>query len=89
MSTPFRATINFFQHVVMCIAKIMGLLHANQAQKKVRYFIETLISIRNLILTSLVPKIFVNCAMTSWRRRLNVSNCPSIDFTSTILLTGM
>src|SRR6218665_2575315 len=38
MSTPFRPTINFFQHVIIYIAKIMGLLHANRAQRKARYF---------------------------------------------------
>src|SRR6218665_2351060 len=44
MSTPFRATINFFQHVIidLYVAKIMGLLHASRlsrVQRKVRYFI--------------------------------------------------
>src|SRR6218665_595901 len=41
MSTPFRAAINFFQHVIIYFAKIvlMDLLQANQVQRKVRYFI--------------------------------------------------
>src|SRR6218665_919818 len=40
MSTPFRATINFFHHVIIYIAKIMGLLRASLVQRKVRYFIQ-------------------------------------------------
>ena len=39
MSTPFRATINFFHHVIIYIAKIIGLLHTRRVQRKVRYFI--------------------------------------------------
>jgi len=39
MFSPLRATINFFQHVIIYIAKVMGLLHANRVQRKVRYFI--------------------------------------------------
>ena len=41
MFTPFRATINFFEHVLVYFAKIvlMDLLQANQVQRKVRYFI--------------------------------------------------
>jgi len=38
MSTPFRSTINYFQHVIIYIAKIMGLLHANRVQRKAKYF---------------------------------------------------
>src|SRR6218665_166521 len=37
MSPPFRATINFFQHVISYIEKIMFFLHANRVQRKVRY----------------------------------------------------
>ena len=39
--TPFRAAINFFQHVIIykLVAKIMGLLHASRVLRKVRFFI--------------------------------------------------
>jgi len=51
MSNPFRATINFFQRVIIYIARIMWLLcqcgnnvennvvAASQVQREVRYFI--------------------------------------------------
>jgi len=39
MFTSFRATINFFQHAIIYIAKIMALLHESQVKRKIRYFI--------------------------------------------------
>src|SRR6218665_2213017 len=55
---PSRPFLVVFHHVIICIAKIMGLLHASGVQRKVRYFTvtQTLNSITTLILTNLVPK---------------------------------